>query len=277
MKNLAVIIIFNPNTATLKRNLYSIIRQVNKILIINNGNDEFNADELIDSDISKVIVINNGRNKGIAAALNQGLNYAYNEGFEWILTLDQDSISPSNIIREYNETLYQFDNVCLVCPYIYDLNRGDDINYLQKFEEVFDETDVITSGSYINVTNAIKIGGFCEKLFIDYVDTEFQKRLLNANYRIIRNNKVVLEHEVGEIIVKRLFYKNIICTNHNPVRRYYQVRNRLYYRKKYYGNRALIKEKVRLIMGTFKILLYEDDKFAKLISTIRGFQDYKNL
>ncbi len=276
MKFIATIVLYKPNINRVIENLKILAPQVDKILLINNDSSEvINSIKSVDDSLDFQFIENDG-NFGIAAALNQALEYAKINKYDWLISLDQDSIVPQNMIKEYIESINVL-TVGIVCPRIYDINNFREEIDRPKFELIQNEEDVITSGSCINIQAAIKVGGFDERLFIDFVDTEFQKRILLADYKIIRNNSVVLTHEIGNITEKKIFKYKILCTNHNSIRRFYQVRNRLYFKKKYYGNLSLLKEKVRLSLGLLKIIIFEDEKKEKCLATLKGFRDYKKL
>ncbi|MBO6101265.1 MAG: glycosyltransferase, partial [Spirochaetaceae bacterium] len=51
--------------------------------------------------ITNSIYISNGKNLGIAEALNIGCSAAYNEGFEYCMTMDQDSVWDVDNLRSY--------------------------------------------------------------------------------------------------------------------------------------------------------------------------------
>lgn len=276
MRILAGIILFEPDIERLIKNIGAIYPQVDCILLINNGSPD--STTLLREKIHGIdlCIIDNKENFGIAVALNQLLQYAQTNNFDWLISLDQDSIAPSNMCQEYR-SLMNDENVGIICPRIHDINNRLIRHPETNVEVIYNEEDVITSGSCINVKAAVQIGGFDERLFIDFVDTEFQKRLMLSGYKIVRDNAVGLTHEVGKIKTISFMGHKIICTNHNAIRRYYQVRNRLYFRKKYYGSVALIKEKIRLIFGTIKITLFERNKKEKIVATMNGFKDYKKL
>lgn len=277
MKILAGIVLFEPDIDRLNKNLDAIAAQVDCVLLVNNGSKDVITFLKKKRCNVNIHVINNEKNYGIAAALNQMLEYAQANDFAWLISLDQDSIAPANMVQEYKRIIEQENNIGILCPQICDINSQESEYLKTNIELICDEEKVITSGSCINVKAAINTGGFDERLFIDFVDTEFQKRLLCDEYKIVKDNAVILTHEVGKIRTINFMWNKIVCTNHNSIRRYYQVRNRLYFKKKYYGNVGLIKEKIRLIMGTFKIVLFEEDKKKKIIATKNGFKDYKRL
>ncbi|SHL00799.1 rhamnosyltransferase [Selenomonas ruminantium] len=274
MKIIAGIILFNPDISRLNRNIAILLEQVDSVLLVNNASINFSEKCLLIDD--RIKIIDNEENKGIAYALNQMLDYALNNSYFWLVTLDQDSIPPINMISVYKKHIEAHD-VGIICPRIFDVNQKIDLGGACDGIWIKNPEDVITSGSCICIDKAIKIGGFDEKLFIDFVDTDFQKRMLDAGGMIYRCNNVVLMHEIGRITTHSLLGFKIVCTNHNYIRRYYQVRNRLYYKQKYYGGQALWIEMIRLILGTIKIVCFEKEKIKKILSTIKGFVDYKKL
>lgn len=273
---LAGIVLFNPNLKRLKENIEGIINQVDKIVIVENGSDDSKTIiNYIKMQYPSIEIIANKDNCGIAAALNQIIEYGIRNSYEWVVTLDQDSVAPHNMIFEYQKYFHK-PNVAIICPQIVDVN----MTYVDDkctVKEINSPEEVITSGSCINIHCAKYLGGFDERLFIDYVDTDFQKRVLLSGYLILKVFDVKLLHEVGHLEEKRFLGFKVLCSNHSAFRRYYQVRNRLYYRKKYYGHSYLMKEMIRLIMGTLKILFYENEKLEKVKSTVYGFIDYKSL
>lgn len=278
MKILAGIVLYEPDINRLIKNMHIIGPQVECILLINNGSADIIP--FIEKKISgyciELHIINNNENLGIAVALNQMIEYAEVNNFDWVISLDQDSIVPLDMVQEYRKIIGE-EKIGIICPRICDVNNALIESPKSNIELICNEEDVITSGSCINVDSAIEVGGFDERLFIDFVDTDFQKRILLCGYKIVRNNDVVLTHEVGKIRTVNFMGHKIICTNHNAIRRYYQVRNRLYFKEKYYGKMGVIKEKVRLLLGTVKIFMFEENKKEKIVATKKGFKDYKRL
>lgn len=124
----------------------------------------------------------------------------------------------------------------------------------------------------------MKIGGFDELLFIDEVDHEFCYRgYLDklSIYKCIEG--IYLRHSLGNMIERFFIYRTLKCMNHNYVRKYYIVRNRMYVYKKYsfidkkYFIKNYLKANLRLI---FDIVLFENDKYRKLKYAFLGFKDF---
>ena len=115
--------------------------------------------------------------------------------------------------------------------------------------------------------NTIK--GFDDLLFIDKVDTDYGIRVNNAGFKVVRDNRVMLNHELGNMNCKVLLGRTIYVTNHNPTRIYYQCRNTIYLGKKVdLPNPAI--ETWKIIT---KILLFESHKKEKIKNAFKGIQD----
>ena len=117
---LAGITLFNPDIPVLKKNIASLQGQVDQLILIDNGSSD--GDMLrqeLQQDFGDVYMIRNDKNAGIATALNQIFGYAKQEGYDWVLTVDQDSCCPTDLIAKY-ENYMSYPNVGSICPVICD-------------------------------------------------------------------------------------------------------------------------------------------------------------
>lgn len=270
---IAGITLFKPDLGRLMENIDSIIKQVDELICVDNGSD--NIDELescVHLKYPKVLFIKNNDNLGIAKALNQMFEYAKQKGCEWVLTLDQDSVCPENIISEYKK--YISPGVACLCPVITDVNYSQIEQYSGQLEEV---ERCITSASLNSVKVWEEIGGFFEKLFIDYVDHDYCAKLIEHKYKILKINTVFLKHEIGHGTNKSFLGKRVTALNHSDFRKYYMVRNGLYF---VWAHKPVInypKEKAKIYFLFVKTMLYENNKRKKLKAMIKGYRDGKKL
>ena len=267
MRICAGIVTYNPNIDRLRENYLHIRDQVDVIVICDNGSGNLNEiKEILDE---KDVTICLGENKGIATALNKLCQYAYENNYEWIMTLDQDSVCPQGMVDELARHCYA--NVALVGPRI--VYEGYE-EYSAKFvREIEDVEWVITSGSLTNTNVWKTIGGFDDLLFIDKVDTDYGIRANKAGYKVRRNNIVVLNHELGNMQCRKLFGRTVYVTHHNPTRIYYQCRNTIYLSQKI-GLRNPTVETGKIIT---KIILYEGNKVEKLKNAFKGICDGRKM
>lgn len=271
VKIIAGIVLYNPDINKLIDNINSIKNQVSELILVDNGSD--NIDEIC-KELSKnkvVNIIKNKKNDGIAKALNQIFKYAKDIGYEWILTLDQDSKCPSDIIEKYSAYLNE-KNIGILTPVITDRNYKYDINY-DEASIVEDIEYCITSASLNLIKAWEETGGFLEPLFIDFVDFEYCIRVQKKGYRVVRINAIELEHEIGKGENHNFFGKNIIVLNHSSTRKYYACRNWLYFIINSKGYINYFHEWRSYIFFFIKTLLYEHDKKNKIMAMLKGTMD----
>ena len=270
MKLSCVVVFYNPSDENIK-NIDNYKNEVDTIYVVDNSDD----DVIRLKNTKKIKYIKLNENKGIAYALNVGAKEAIKDGYNWLLTLDQDSKMTSEIVIKMKEYLENnnIKNVGLISPY-QDIDAKDDV----KKGDVEDMVEVMTSGNIINLDAYKKIGGFKDWLFIDCVDTDYCMNLHKNNYKVLRLNNIIMKHELGNLKVHKLFGKEYPCYNHNPIRRYYIVRNNLYindmYKDLYPDYCAWL---IRVQKGQVKrIIAFEKNKIKKLKMMYRGYKDYKN-
>ena len=276
---IAGIVSFNPDFKRLEDNIRSIENQVAHVLLVENGSE--NQDEVISflkEKFPQICPILNHENKGIAIALNQLLEKCREMGGKWLVTLDQDSVSPDNLISSYRKYL-EMEKVAMICPRIIDRNSGMTVEHKDDDSNAsYVEVDrCITSATLMNTQIAKEIGDFDDQMFIDYVDFEYCIRLRKNGYKIIKVNETQLLHELGNTVTRNFLGKKIQVLNHSPFRKYYYIRNIIYtYRKhkdvlsRFYW--------VKPIVGIYiKTLFFEKDKKEKLKKMQQGFRDGKNM
>ena len=238
------IVLYNPRDINRLNQCISSAKQIcNNIYIFDNS--EFVIGYSFDSSVN---YFSNNKNYGLSYALNALMEHAREDGCNWIITLDQDSVLPDGIIDGYKKIILNTEKIGIVCPQIIDTRR----KYLEiKQEPVVESVNFcITSGSCISIRIWEEIGKFDNWLFIDLIDNDFCKRLVLSGYKIIRLNNFILNQQYGEIIEKskpirdfwiklskilrnvniaKLSYKK----NVNPIRVYYTCRNIIYVNKKF--------------------------------------------
>ena len=128
---------------------------------------------------------------------------------------------------------------------------------------------VMASGNLINIDNALKIEGFNNHLFIDEVDHEFCIRTRIEGYKILQNQQISVNHELGE--------KKYFCTLYPPIRLYYMIRNYLYIRKKYLNlEKGFLKKRDSYLFKFFiKNLIFSSAKYHCIKMLFLGILDFK--
>lgn len=259
----AGIVLYKPDMDRLKESIDAVFPQVQSVYCFNNGVEDMNAVEALVSSYSNVLLIGEGENLGIATALNKLIEQADNDNIEWLLTLDQDSVVSAGMVTAL-ASLTNKEDVAIICPQIEDVRRKNE-KTVQISDTVEDVNFCITSGSLMNVKKTIEVGGFDDYLFIGLVDDEICYRVRLNGYRILRNNAVVLNHELGNLtpskhermwlklgtafqseIIKKLSYKREV----SPMRLYYATRNMIYLKRRYKNYMSTIYWNKRIIVNS---------------------------
>jgi len=272
----AGIVLYNPDINRMNENINAIINQVDYVILVDNSSENKSDIEAAiqhsfhSSD--KVIIKFSQKNNGIAWALNQIFKIAEAQGVKWVLTLDQDSVCPPEMIEKYIKYFASTDKskIGILCPTIVDKNAGIIEGDVYKTETV---KRCITSGSFTSLAAWKQIRGFDEKMFIDGVDFDFCDRLRMNGYKIIRIGSVCLTHELGKITTHRFLFKTVKVQNHSAMRKYYIVRNRFYLSRKEKKPFAVIKSFFFVIKFSATIVLYEKNRRKKLKAVFKGMCD----
>lgn len=279
----AIIISYNPDNNLLD-SINLLVNQVEKIIIVDNGSEpekKRNINLIMDIDKKKIEVIFNKENLGIATALNIGVREALNQGYNWILTMDQDSKASSNMVEKMLEVYNKIDErerkeILSIFPNFVDerIQSIEENSNMDSYEYV--DAD-ITSGNLLRAEVFDKVGFFDDSLFIDLVDTDFCMRLNEKNIKMIKVRDAILYHSLGESQSVKSIFGKFNTSNHSALRRYYMTRNRFYTWEKYkdLNSFTLNRDKSLFKKEFVKIILGEKDKVNKIKMVFKGYKDYK--
>lgn len=269
-----VVVLYNPECEVLN-NISTYISSLDKLFILDNTDKAFSklSSHFYNLSSNKLEYTAFKENKGIATALNVAATKASQEGYNWLLMMDQDSKFNEGQLDQLIVLALGFinDKVGIVASqYIAPLSSIPQL----KIEEV---NTAITSGSLLNLKAYKEVGPFRDDLFIDFVDHDYCLRLQLQNFKILVSNEIKLIHNLGRLTSHNLFGKIICTSNHNYLRRYYITRNRLEILKLYKYNfpEFLSTEKNKNLLEIAKVILLEKDKIRKLKSFVLGYIDFK--
>ena len=270
-----VVVWYNPDIEVIN-NISTYITDLDKLYIIDNScerNMEL-VDKIIDND--KIEYISLGGNRGLAYALNKGCNKAIDEGFDYILTMDQDSYFELNSVKLMKEFIKKSNkHYAIIAPnvksvYIDELENKKKIAYTVLTEGKNKELIwVMTSGSMMCIKDFVEAGKFDEKLFIAHIDIDLGIALNNLGKKIIMLSDVIIYQTFGNSKPKKILWKVVHPSFANPVRTYYLFRNQVYLLKKY-GIKSYGIINVKLYKFIVKIILFEDKKIEKIRMAVKG-------
>lgn len=276
----AIIVSYNPDS-NLFDSINLLLNQVEKVIIVDNGSKEKYVKYIKSINEDKIEIILNKENLGIATALNIGVRKALENGYEWILTMDQDSKASPDMVKKmfnvYNSiNREERKDILSIFPNFVDerIQSIEENSNMNSYEYV--DAD-ITSGNLLRKEVFEKVGFFDDSLFIDLVDTDFCMILNEKGIKMIKIRDAVLYHSLGESKTIKGILGSFNTSNHSALRRYYMTRNRFYIWEKYKGlNSFTLNRDKKLFKKEFvKIILGEKDKVNKIKMVLRGYKDYK--
>lgn len=204
------------------------------ILVVDNGSAD-NTCKLIEEGYPQVKLIRNEKNTGFAGANNIGIRYAMEHGYEYVLLLNEDTVSDRFLVQRLLE---QADFHTAVIPKIYsngsltkvwyaagglNFEEGDSINCQEEFMDEVVEVNFMTGCCMLLPTIVFsEIGLLDENYFMYYEDTDLSIRLYEHQVKMLYIPYTYVWHRLQGRIMK-------------PCVAYYGIRNRLYFMKKHSG------------------------------------------
>lgn len=202
VKIAALTIVYNTDLEEVLRNVMTYADKVERVYIFDNS-PESNQDSFdkIEKKHHIYYIHGKGVNYGIGGPINHVAREIMEEGFDWLITFDQDSLVFTDTIdemRKYVESSFFDKKVGVVAPNIFGnlepLSRicKDMVPYLTY------KNEIIQSGAMHSLEAWHEIGGYNEALFIDFVDFEYCFRVKKAGYSIVHLNRCFLKHQTKD-------------------------------------------------------------------------------
>lgn len=262
MKLTGVVVLYFPSEDNLN-NIKQYSSYFTKLIVIDNTP---NCSSCFFNLLSNISYIPLNKNYGLGYALNLGLNKLIEEGYDYAMTLDQDTKIEYKNLEEYYNFISLNNNIAIISPnYIIDRKR------LKKTSKKCTQTlFTMQSASVFNLKIFKLLGGFNEKLFIDCIDYDYCLKANRHDYDILIYNDYYVYHNPG--ITKKIPIINYKYGYCSPTRIYYQSRNLRYLIKIHNIKRLYL----LLWWKLFKIIFFYDHKKAFLAMYRLGKKDFKN-
>lgn len=280
-----VLVTYNPNIPCLHDVVFSIMKQLPLLIIVDNGSK--NKDEICaicDSNKS-IQLVDLDENIGLASAQNIGIRQAKKNNATHIILFDQDSVIDDSfvcsLLYEEEILLNRSESVAAVGPSFYDpvskliypatVYSGPFIQRVSLDNHPIKATFVIASGCLIRISILDEIGMMREELFIDYIDVEWCLRAKYKGYSVFISPNAKMAHAIGD---SRKSILGRTISLHSAIRRYYLVRNsffmlRLSYIPVGYKIRELIFNFFRIVTGIY----FSSEKIRTFLYALGGIKD----
>lgn len=274
----AVIVTYNPGLSNVK-SLVRTLKGAGVFCCVVDNSQYFDFAGLSDD----ALILSLGDNKGIAAAQNIGVNECLVRGADKIVFFDQDSVVEESFIESLNST-FQDASVSIAAPVFYDREKGFGYKLVdidgrgmrrkirpEDLQEPIDVSVVISSGTMVKAEVFKTVGLMDERLFIDYVDTEWCLRCAAKGISVRVNPDARMLHSIGDRSVGFLGFNIPV---HGALRRYYRVRNSLLLlRLKHVPLLLAVREIFFSFVHQVIIFCCAKDKFGYLKYYFRGVWD----
>lgn len=270
-KDIAGAVILYNSPVDVLDNINTYLNQIEKLYVIDNSTEP--NKELVKVFQSKegIVYTTLNGNKGVAAALNHAAKQAIQDGFTLLLTMDDDTRTPANMV---SQMLAFWNN------YTHSLGILSGVHHDKP--DIIDHRSVLytlTSGNLLNLAAYQSIGDFRDDFFIDHVDHDYCIRLNNAGYHVVELPSIHLDHKLGYAEQIKLGSRIVYTYGTNtPIRLYYYARNGIYVARKYFRQHPefswmLTKELVRRWVKT---LILDKNRSQRVKMMMQGFKDGLN-
>lgn len=245
-----------------------------EIIVVDNASID-NSLQSIKEQFPNVAIIANKENTGYSKGNNIGIRYALENGADFIIIMNNDTIVDKNLITEFLKSAEKDKSIGIVVPKIYfakgfefhkDKYKEEDkgkvlwyaggimdwanvlghhggVDEVDKGQYNREEKTEFATGCCMLVKRDVftKIGLFNEKYFLYYEDNDFSQKAKKAGYGIIYSPKAIIWH------------KNAASAggSGSSLQDYYITRNRMLFGIKY----APFKSKLALIRESILLLL----------------------
>jgi len=245
----AVVISYN-NERELRTLIPALLAQsypLKEIVVVDNASSDATI-RILNEEFSQITLLANSSNLGVGKGYARGMEYAYENKYDWIWLLDGDGLAQvaalEELIKAFNclKDIYPKIGILASSP----VNHSTGVRYegmlwhdrfvkvpkkLASYQEPFLVDTMISSGSLIHRKVIKDVGLPRADFFIDFVDHEYNLRLRKEGYQIVYVPRSIIYHELGNAVMIRSIThlgREAQSSIHPPWRMYYMTRNELY-------------------------------------------------
>ena len=296
-KKLAIVIInwnsFDLTSDTLV-SLSSTSYKNYDIIVVDNFSTDNSAAQL-EKDFPSIILLKSDENKGFTGGNNLGFDYAINEGYEYVMMLNNDVAVEPDFLEPLVVKLDMDEKIGGVQPLIYFYHDRELIwNAGSRYNDIFGipyilgyyrkdkgqlqrkkqkSIDWITGCAFMIRTEVLKkVGVLKQDFFIYYEDVDLSFRIKEAGYALAYEASSVVYHKTGMSHKSKEKLKEGYL---NPKVHYLNARNRLFVLKEYTQKIAIPTVILYQIIYFFGISFYFifRRRWQKLKSWNNGIKD----
>nr|WP_315238341.1 glycosyltransferase family 2 protein [uncultured Albidiferax sp.] len=287
----SITVTYQPELATLQRQLNSLRGQVQHMLVIDNGSPELLLDGLRSLCQSFGASLHPlGSNTGIAHAQNIGIHAALALGAEMVLLLDQDSEAMPGMVPALHQALVDNPKAAAAGPSTFDERTGRSFFFLLNFDHGIwpklwspgarplprsvEVACLIASGTLIHARVLHQPAPMLANWFIDHIDSEWCFRMRAQGWTLLGVPGAQLSHKLGDKVTQIWFLRWRQVAHHSPLRDFYMFRNSILLTQKTYVTfRWKLYVLARLVLFTGFFLAFTPQRPLRLKMMVQGIFD----
>lgn len=285
-----VTVSYNPDVEILGRQIDQLPADALKVVVDNASRSELRPTIRRTVEERGASLLQNPENRGLPAALNQGVHYAQKvrPACRFILLLDQDTEpgikGVERLFASYGLVAGSSGKPCCIGPRLVDVETGLDHGFHQlrgwRWSRTFSRqgssspvplANLNGSGTLVPVALFNELGGLEEDFFIDHVDTEWAFRVLAAGYGLYGVPGVTFSHRMGERSLRFWWMGWRIWPYRSSLRSGYLFRNAIWLMRRSYVPMAWKWwAVVKLVLTVVVHLLFDSQRFPQVAAMFRG-------
>lgn len=285
MKIIAVIVTFNRKELLLEclQALFKQTQQLSKILIVDNASTDGTV-ELLEVkgwlEQPNIQLIQLKENIGGAGGFATGMQYAFEQGADYVWMMDDDAMPHPTALEEimryatpehiYGSLAVNGGDTAWATTL---LNANKTVHLKNQVPELVEVQSLPFLGFLTSKEIYQNIGLPDASYFIAADDVEYCMRAQHAGHKIFICGESQIEHPKSDRYESNILGKKITYLNLVPWKRYYDTRNRLLIAKKYYGFKLYTQTIPSLILRLFIALKKDNNRLKQLKAFFAGFYD----
>ncbi|MCE5331939.1 MAG: hypothetical protein LLF95_07345 [Bacteroidales bacterium] len=213
----AIVSSFYPNLSELENNILTYLSWVDYLIIWENTPLEVSEMDKLEKKLNnkKVEIRTTGDNEYLAKPFNVCFQWAKEQGFTHVLTMDQDSSFENGQFSEYLKHIRSCNDnsIAVFAPNAENFDQS---------QELIELRGAVTSGS-VYVLNAFDNSQMFNESFLIYmVDAEYCIRVRKKGYKVVCFTRIRLIHQMGYAEKSRF---GLVINNYSAQSTYYIIRN----------------------------------------------------
>jgi rhamnosyltransferase len=291
-KVVAIVVTYHSSHDVLRRLMQAVQPQVAQIVIVDNSDTDVVRTWLSEWALQGVEYHFVGENIGIGAAQNIGLERAAALGASQVLLLDHDSLPEPDMVSKLAAAADRLTRSGVKLAAVGPRYRLHGTNVSSRFvqlgalkyrkvrcnaarqDEVIPADILIASGCLIPMASLKDIGPMDGSLFIDLVDTEWVIRAKSKGYRSFGVCAAIMNHALGDSVLRVWLGKMRNLPVHSPLRMYYIYRNSVLMARRPYVPARWMINNLAMLLVMFAIFPTRVSPRGKyLLMMLKGLRD----